>query len=310
MPATRRVARLNHLELARQVVAAAVELGLKAGDHLAEQKMSRACGVSRTPMRAAFKILEKQGVLSWRAEEGYYLAIGVSDGLAREQAKIEDGEQGLSHRILADRAARRIPEVQSVSALVRRYEVSRTTVLNALQILSRDGIVLQLPGRAWQFQPLLDTPSSVSESFAFRLHLEPQAILAPGFALDSMRANALRAQMRDFLERGEGRATAMDFHRIDLEFHSLIAECSGSRFYRGALMAHHRLRKLAQKGMTIPAFRMLKAMEEHVDILDSLERHQLELAADQMVLHLRRSSIRRPEAATRGIPPLFREANR
>lgn len=306
MSSPRRTARLNHLELARQVVAVAVEQGLKAGDHLAEQRMAQACGVSRTPIREAFIILKQHGILSWRAEEGYFLSLGVTDGLAGAQARIEGEEQSLPQRILEDRTARRIPDVQSVSALARRYAVSRAVVLNTLQILSRDGLVLQLPGRAWQFQPMLDTPASISESFAFRLHLEPQAILAPGFALDSMRAGALRMQMRGFLDRGEARAAAADFHRTDFEFHSLIAECSGSRFFRGALMAHHRLRKLAQRGMAIPAFRLLQATSEHLDILDSLERKQPELAADQMALHLRRSSIQRPEAATRGVPPLFR----
>jgi DNA-binding GntR family transcriptional regulator len=64
---------------------------------------------------------------------------------------------------------------------------------------------------------------------------------------------------------------------------------------------------MAQKEAT-PPFRQRQAMEEHLDILDSLERNQLELAADQMVLHLRRSGIRRPETAGRGMSALLRGA--
>ena len=62
--------------------------------------------------------------------------------------------------------------------------------------------------------------------------------------------------------------------------------------------------------MALPEYRLRQSLEEHLDILDSLERMQLDLAADQMVLHLRRSQIRRPKAANRGIMPLGRGALR
>lgn len=306
MAGRRRAARHNHLTLAQQIVALALERGMKAGDHMPEQSIAEACGVSRTPIRSAFKILEKSNVLVWREEEGYFLARGAPDGLGEAKVAVDDLEQGLFTRILADRAARRLSEVQSVSALARRYGVSRIEVLNALKILSRDGIVTQLPGSAWAFQPLLDTPRAIAESFAFRLTLEPQAILTPGFTLDPARASALRGQMRAFQELPDSRLTAAGFQRLDIDFHVMVAEGSANRFVQGALMAHHRLRRMAQKEAAAPPFRQRQAMEEHLDILDSLERNQLELAADQMVLHLRRSGIRRPEAAGRGMSPLLR----
>lgn len=306
MTGRRRATRHNHLALAQQIVTLVLERGMKAGDHMPEQGIAEACGVSRTPIRSAFKILEKSNILLWKEEEGYFLACGAQDGLAEARVAVEDLEQGLSQRILADRAARRIADVQSVAALARRYSVSRIEVLNALKILSRDGIVLPLPGSAWAFQPLLDTPRALAESLAFRLTLEPQAILTPGFVLDSVRAGALRAQMRAFQDLPDARLTAAGFQRLDIDFHLLIAECSANRFVQGALGAHHRLRRMAQKEEAPPPFRQRQAMEEHLDILDSLERNQLDLAADQMVLHLRRSGIRRPETAGRGMTGLLR----
>lgn len=306
----RKSTRQNHVALAQQVVAHVLERGLSPGDRLPEQSFAEACGVSRTPIRSAFKILEKQGILAWREDEGYHLALSAEGGLTDAAGQIGGQEQDLADRILADRAARRIPDAQSVSALARRYAVSRIAVLNTLKILSRDGVATQLPGRAWEFQPLIDTPRAISESLSFRLTVEPQAILAPGFQLDRMRAGALRGRIRDYLALPDPRLTAAGFRRLDIDFHMLIAECSGNRFLRGALLAHHRLRHLGDKDAAPPAFRLRQAMEEHLDILDSLERHQFELAADQMVLHLRRSGIRRPEAATRGIPPLTRGPHR
>lgn len=299
-----RAARHNHLALAQQIVGLALDRGMKAGDHMPEQAIAEACGVSRTPIRSAFKILETKNILLWKEEEGYFLAKGAQDGLNDATVASGDLEQGLFNRILADRAARRISDVQSVSALARRYSASRIEVLNALKILSRDGIVSQLPGSAWAFQPLLDTPRAIAESFAFRLTLEPLAILTPGFALDPARASAMRAQMRAFQGLLDGRLVG--FQRLDIDFHVMIAESSANRFVQGALMAHHRLRRMSQKEAAPPPFRQRQAMDEHLDILDSLERNQLELAADQMVLHLRRSGIRRPETAGRGMSPLLR----
>ncbi|WP_299356490.1 GntR family transcriptional regulator [uncultured Shimia sp.] len=306
MSETRRNTRQSHLALAKQVLSVALERGMRRGDHLPEQTFSEACGVSRTPIRSAFKILEENEILEWRQEEGFFLSVAVADQATKALQALEDAENSLARRILSDRAERRIDEIQSVSALVRRYGATRNTVLLALKILSQDGIATQLPGRAWAFQPMIDSPKSINESFDFRLTAEPQAILAPGFLLDAKRASLLRGQIDDFLNIEEDRITVGGFRRIDTEFHNLIAQCSGNRFVRGSLLAHHRLRKASRRGSSMPNFRLRQAMIEHLEILDSLERNQFDLAADQMVVHLRRSRIRRPEAANRGIPPLMR----
>lgn len=298
--------RQNHLKLARQIVDYALQRGLKAGAHLPESVLSRACGVSRTPIRSALKVLAESDIVQQREEGGYFLQCAPDRISAAGLADLEEMEDTLAARILSDRAERRISDVQSVSALVRRYSAPRSAVLNALKILNGDGIVVQVPGRAWAFQPILDTPNALDESFAFRLSLEPQAITAPGFQPDSQGIGRLRQQMEEFLQRPDGRLSAAAFLHLDCGFHSFIAQSSGNRFARGALLAHHKLRLTTQKGYTIPDFRLRQSLEEHLDILDSLERRQLELAGDQMVLHLRRSHIRKPHTVNRGLLPMSR----
>jgi DNA-binding GntR family transcriptional regulator len=151
---------------------------------------------------------------------------------------------------------------------------------------------------------MVDSPDAIEDSFDFRIAMEQQAILAPDFMLDARHAGRLREQMHSFLNIEEGGVTPVGFRHIDIEFHTLIAECSGNRFLRGSLTAHHRLRKASQKIAPSPEFRLRQAMVEHLEILDSLERNQFQLAADQITVHLRRSRIRKPQAANRGIPPL------
>jgi DNA-binding GntR family transcriptional regulator len=310
MPSTRRKSRQNHLELARAVVRHVQAQGMKAGDHLPEQRFADLCGVSRTPIRATFELLYFQGFLTKRPDEGYFLAVDPVEADAKTVRQIEEAEDTLATRILRDRAARRLGEVQTARALAQRYDAPRDAVLNALRVLARDGVVAQQPGQSWVFQPILDSPRAVEDSLNFRMILEPQAILSPGFALDPAEAATMRQTLQRHLDQHDLRTTQGSFHRLDTEFHALIARAAGNRFLRVALLAHHRLRRNTQKTTALPEFRIRQAIAEHLDILDALMRGDHELGADLMMVHLRRSQKTRPDAANRGIPPLTRAAVR
>ncbi|MEM6371549.1 MAG: GntR family transcriptional regulator [Pseudomonadota bacterium] len=306
MPRSRSNTRHNHLHLARQIIEHVAENRLSPGHHLPELHLAQICNVSRTPIRSALKILESRGLVSQRTEGGFFVDASVEQISGIGLASLDDLEETLATRILNDRAERRITDIVSVSGLVRRYDAGRSTVLNALKILSADGIVLQMPGRSWAFQPILDTANAVHDSLEFRLNLEPQAITSSGFRMDTQKAARVRQEMEAFLKVDDGNLSAASFLRADCAFHSLIAESSGNRFIKGTLLAHHRLRLNTQKDYAIPDFRLKQSIEEHLDIFDSLERDQYQLAADQMVLHLRQNQVRRHRAANRGVVPFGR----
>lgn len=302
----RKRARKSHADLARLVLDMVRERGMRPGAHLSEQVFAESCAVSRTPIRAAFKMLSENGFLTARPGGGYALAIDADAPGALATARLDTQEDALAEMILADRAARRLDDAPSVSFLARRYSVSRVAVLNALKILQAEGIIDRLPGQSWCFRPILDTPRALADSHQFRLALEPQAILTPGFALDPRRALVLRRQMQEMRAAGEGRIAAAAFARLDAEFHGLIARGAANAFMRDALLAHHRLRLITERDSGVPEFRLRQSLQEHLDILDSLERYQFDIAADQMALHLRLSRNPRPDAANRGGPPLLR----
>jgi DNA-binding GntR family transcriptional regulator len=279
---------------------------MRLRDHLPEQAFANLCGVSRTPIRAAFKILAEIGFLEVVSDGGYSLAVDPEVEAARFIRQLEVSEGSLADRILADRRERRLDDVQSVSFLIRRYGGTRTMVLNALTVLQQDGIIERVRGHGWAFRPMLDTPAAIADSLQFRLFLEPAAILTPGFELDQVSARQLRLQMSESLSAPEGRVGGPAFYRQDADFHTLIAQGSANRFARDALLAHHRLRQVTQKDFSTPEFRLRQALQEHLEILDSLERRQFDVAADQMTLHLRLSRNQRPDAANRGSPPMAR----
>ncbi|MGQ0564930.1 MAG: GntR family transcriptional regulator [Gemmobacter sp.] len=294
----------SHALLARQVFDLAQLRGLKRGDRLPEQVFARACGVSRTPMRAAFKLLSENDFLWHEQGFGYRLAVDPEAGADTLLRRLDRLERPLADRILADRSARRLDDVLSVAALSRRYGVTRGVVSNALFVLQQEGIVARAPGQAWSFRPILDTAAALGESLEFRLILEPEAIRTPGFALDAARARQNRIDTAEALATPPGGLAAAVFHRIDTGFHALIARGASNRFVRDVLLAHHRLRRITQTEIATPEFRLRQALEEHIAILDSLERRQMDVAADRMVLHLRLSRNQRPDAANRGSPPL------
>lgn len=178
-------------------------------------------------------------------------------------------------------------------------------VISASRTLSSMAGIDRVPGQSWRFRPILDTPNAVADSHQFRLILEPAAILAPGFSLDPTKARQLRQSLTEALT---SRISNASFHKQDTDFHSLIAQGSANRFARDTLLAHHRLRRITQKDLSTPEFRLRQAHEEHLTILDSLERRQFDVAADQMILHLRLSRNQRPDAANRGSPPMPRSA--
>lgn len=291
----------THTSLARQVLDHARAKALRPGDRLPEEAFATACGVSRTPLRSAYNILLANGFLIRRKAEGYFLSVDLDADTSAMESKLDSMTMPLADTILADRAARRLDDLQSVSFLIRRYNTTRAAVLNALIVLQQDGIIDRIPGQSWSFRPILDTPNAVADSHHFRLILEPAAILAPGFSLDLAKARQVRLNLQKSLAGRIGNAA---FHKLDAEFHMLIAQGSGNRFARDSLLAHHRLRLITQKDFGTPEFRLRQAQDEHLSILDSLERRQFDVAADQMTLHLRLSRNQRPDAANRGSPPM------
>ncbi|MDW4550521.1 GntR family transcriptional regulator [Defluviimonas sp. D31] len=296
--------RQNHLDLARRILDVARERGMGPGAHLPEQFLATQCNVSRTPVRAALKLLTKQGLVEHETDQGYRLANGVSLAGAFAEPLPDPEEAELAARIIRDRAARRLDETVTVGEVMRRYASDRRTVLKALGTLAEDGLVSRAPGQSWVFAKLPDSPESQSDSLDFRLILEPAALTTPGFALDQDRAAALRRAMVTLLAEPDDRLDGNRFRRLDLEFHMLIARGASNRYVSGVLVAHHRLRGLPGAVVSSNVVRLRQAMHEHLQILDHLESGQVMVAADLLRVHLRLSRSQRPRAANRGVPPL------
>lgn len=305
MQAAARRPRANHLDLAQRILDVARQRGFGPGARLPEQQIAQLCNVSRTPVRAALRLLSERGMVEWQAETGYRLTIDPSRQLTGAADLPNAEEDEIAAAILRDRAARRIDGTITASGLMRRYATARGAVLKALKRLEAENLIERAPGQSWVFRPALDGVESQAESYEFRLLLEPAAILAPGFRLDGARAIALRQRMEALLALPDASFDIRAFHATDTEFHAMIAQGAANRFVADVLTSHLKLRRLPGASPGVSVFRLKQSTREHLGILDNLESGQFEVAADLLRVHLRLSRSQRPHAASRGAPALF-----
>jgi len=303
MQTTRSRPRSNHLDLAQRILAVVRDGGFRSGDRLAEQQIASMCNVSRTPVRAALRLLADQGVLKWQQDVGYALAIDPSGTVEAAADLPSADEDRLAESILRDRAARRLDETVTASGLSRRYDKDRRTVLKSLRILESENWIDKAPGQSWLFRAAQEGPEALAESYDYRLLLEPAALDAE-FRLDEARTAAMRFGMEAQLASPEASFELREFQRLDLEFHGMVARGASNRFICEAILHHLKLRRLPGALHSVNVFRLKQSTREHLAILDQLEARQFEAAADLMRVHLRLSRSQRPQAASRGAPVL------
>lgn len=305
MQAADRRPRANHLDLAQRILDVVRQRGFGIGARLPEQQIAQLCNVSRTPVRAALRLLTERGMVEWQAETGYRLAIDPAWQMVGAAELPSAEEDDIADAILRDRSARRIDETITASGLIRRYAAGRGAVLKALKKLETENLIERAPGQSWVFRPSLDGSEARAESYEFRLVMEPAAILASGFRLDGARAVTLRQRMEALLALPDTAFDIRAFQAIDAEFHAMIAQGAANRFMAEALAGHLKLRRLPGAMSGVSVFRLRQSTHEHLGILDHLESGQFEVAADLLRAHLRVSRNQRPHAASREAPALF-----
>jgi DNA-binding GntR family transcriptional regulator len=179
--------------------------------------------------------------------------------------------------------------------LVRRYAVSRTTVMKVLARMQEDGLVERTAGHGWVFGPALIDEAAYEDSYRYRLVIEPAAIAEASFHLPPARAARLRRDHLRMIEASTGAAPMSALSGLDAEFHDTIGECCGNRFLAQAIHQQTQLRRLSEYEKYSDRDRLREAFMEHLSILDALDADDRHLAAERMRDHIDRSSARRPD---------------
>lgn len=180
----------------------------------------------------------------------------------------------------------------SVPRLAAQLGVSRTPVKEAVDRLAQQGLVTVLPNRG-AFVAILHQ-RDVEEIYEMREVLEGLASRLAAKRVDRDFLRLLQAIYR----RGEAAVRQRDVAahtHFDLEFHRLIREHAGNRRLTWALETlQQQIRIVFKTSATIPG-RMQKAIAEHREILQALERgspEDAELATRNHVRWIREAVVR------------------
>jgi DNA-binding GntR family transcriptional regulator len=285
-----------HADLARGIIELLRERDCPAGYQLKEHWLAGELGLSRSPVRAALRLLDRFGVVRTIPNQGCFLARPAAELDDANWSLPQTGEERLYSALTRDRFANRLDRQINVTALVRRYGASRSLVERVLARLADEGLVEREAGRGWRFLPAIDNPRVYEESYRFRLTVEPMAILDPAFKPDRKRLGELKRRHEALIGELAHAIPSRGLVEVDVDFHEAMGAWSNNRFIQQAIQQQTRLRRLMefQFSMADPE-RMAQSCREHLAILNALEAGDRNKAADLMRNHIEVSRDVLPE---------------
>ncbi|KJC51253.1 GntR family transcriptional regulator [Bradyrhizobium sp. LTSP885] len=260
--------------------------GLGPGARLTEVEVAERLQVSRTPVRAALQHLARRGLVEARPRRGFVLRKSAASLTLDDAPAASDETNELCVEIARDRLAGRLPLEVSESDLMRRYQVTRPFLLKVLNQLAGVALIERKPGRGWLFSQAMGDSKARAESYAFCRLLEPAAILTPGFHLDPAWIAEMRERHRAVLAAPWRKASSVGFFEMNAAFHLGIAAGADNRYLLLALEQQTRLRRLVNYDWTFGHERVVTSCNEHLAMLDWIERGELEVAAALMRSHI------------------------
>lgn len=276
-----------HADLARRIIGLIREHDCPAGYQLKEQWLAGELGVSRSPVRAALRLLDRFGIVRTMPNQGSFLARPASELEEGNWSLPPTEEERLHAAITRDRFRNRLDRQINVTELVREYDASRSLVERVLARLADEGLVERETGRGWRFLPAVDSPDVYEESYRFRQMVEPMAILDPGFRPDPKRLGELKRQHEELVEELSRSLPSRRVVEIDAEFHEAIGDWSHNRFIQQAIQQQTRLRRLMEyQFSSVDRTRMTQSCLEHLSILEALEAGNRQQAADLLRRHI------------------------
>ena len=273
------------LELGDKIVRYCVANELERGERLTERKLGSEFNVSRSPIRAALKVLEARNIIT-RAGAGYALALGHSElGRVRLDVPAPASEE-LYIQILRDRFAGKLPEHVSEADLLRDYGVTRGVLMKALMRLNQEGYVSRSPARGWTFISVLNSVDTYRASYEFRLAIEPAALASPNYRIDRDRVQGLLDRHLELVRRGAASVGADQWFALDAELHEMLVEFSGNEFFIQAMRGQNQLRRVVEIESFYAEERVRESFEEHIAILEALLKGDQAWAATLLSRHL------------------------
>lgn len=264
---------------------------LTEGAHLSAQKLADRLRLSRSPVNDALGLLEAHGIVARKPNRGYFLQLD-QEALARTCADLAppaaEDIVTQSYFRLADELLRGVLPMQCSEALLRaRYGLTQAQTQALLARVAQEGWAQRRPGYGWEFSSMMTTPDSLLQSYRLRLALEPAALLEPSYRIDKSVLARCRAAERHLLDGGIDSDSADQLHERGVRFHESLVEASGNPFFIDTIKRVNRVRRLLSYRSMQDRSRYRQHCEQHLEILDLLERERNEEASQALARHLR-----------------------
>ena len=130
------------------------------------------------------------------------------------------------------------------------------------------------------------TPESFDQIYRFRLSIEPVAMMEPTFTLDRKVLAEQRRLQEHMLETDLGSMLDETLLANGSLFHEEIIKLSGNPFFLMALQRVNRMRRLMEYRAKIDRERLVVQCNEHLEILELLEKGDVVDASYKMRQHL------------------------
>ena len=235
-------------------------------------------------MNEALELLKSQGIVRREPNRGYFLATAPATELVAQEAA--NSEDATYFRIAEDRLRGQLPDQFTEAMLRRRYGLTAAQLQAVLARISDEGWARKKPGYGWEFSAMLTTPESLLQSYRLRLAIEPAALLEPGYRIDRHVIARCRAAEQHLLQGGIETDTADQLHDRGVRFHESLVEGSGNPFFIDTMRRVNRVRRLLSYRSMRDRSRYQEHCDQHLMLLDLLERERNEEAAKVMREHL------------------------
>lgn len=275
-------------EIAERILQMIREDGLHAGAWLNENSTAKRLNVSRTPVRAAVAYLAEQGIVRRHLNKG--VEILQIPTTPTDEAMAPEAIDLAMVKIARDRHEGLIEDDISELEVMRRYGLGRFEVQKLLARLADLDMIERKPGYGWRFLQGARDQSAHQERYRFRILIEPAALLEPTFMLDAGWVAEMRRRHREMLENPWRDTSAIGLYEMNADFHEGLAAASGNRYIHSSIKRQNKLRRLSNYHWDFGVERVQTTCREHLQILDTLETGDNELASMLLKRHLEQAS--------------------
>jgi DNA-binding GntR family transcriptional regulator len=286
-PTSERPSRALSEQLAVRIEQLILDTPLEPGTALVERTLASRLMVSRSPVRAALKVLADRGTVGPRPQGGYVVQRRPKRLPFGASFEPDPPGEATYLKIGEDRLAGRLPERVSENDLMRRYGLTKARLASLLRRIANEGWIERLPGHGWQFLPVLTSGDTYDQAYRFRILLEPAALNEPGFTVDETALRRCLAEQQALIDGAVRWVSPAQLFDANTRLHESIAACSGNVFFLDSLKRINRLRRLMEYRTTVDRDAAARRCSEHKTLIELLLAGQRQAAADFIRLHLR-----------------------